>query len=140
MKRFRAFFTVAAIAAGLLCMFGCRTVEYITIPTEHTDTLYITKQQRDSIYMHDSIYMYEYHQGDTTYILRDRWHTKYIERATHDTTYVATHDTIPQPYPVEVEVPAQLSAWQRFRLSLGNVMLYALLIMAGMWLWRLWRK
>ena len=37
-----------------------------------TDTDYITKQQRDSFYLHDSIHIKE--RGDTVWI--ERWHTR----------------------------------------------------------------
>ena len=40
---------------------------------------------------------------------------------------------VPQPYPVEVEVPAPLTPWQQFRLSLANIMLFALALAAAIW-------
>ena len=119
---------LAAIVIILLVCYGCTTTRYVPVIEHRTDTVQITKQQRDSIWMHDSIYMHEYIQGDTTFILRDRWHTKYIESISHDTTYISKRDTIPQPYPVEVEVERQLTWWQKFRLSMANLILWFLLI------------
>jgi hypothetical protein len=52
---------------------------------------------------------------------------------------VATHDTIPQPYEVVKEVPAELSWWQRVRLWLGNAVMLALIGFVGYYGWRLWR-
>lgn len=112
----------------LFIFYGCTTTRYVPVIEHRTDTVQITKQQRDSIWLHDSIYMHEYQKGDTCYILRDRWHTKYIESISHDTTYVSHTDTIPQPYPVEVEVEKKLTWWQRFRLSMANIILWSLLI------------
>jgi hypothetical protein len=60
-------------------------------------------------------------KGDTLII--DRWHTKYVEKQIHDTTYIATHDTIPQPYPVEKKVPATLSWIQQAKQYLANLVL-----------------
>ena len=81
------------IAISLLA--SCRQVEYVTVEKVRTDTTYITKWQRDSVWLHDSIQVTE--KGDTVRI--ERWHTKYVEKQVHDTTYVATHDTIPDPFP-----------------------------------------
>lgn len=119
---------LAAIVIILLVCYGCTTTRYVQVIEHRTDTVQITRQQRDSIWLHDSIYMHEYIQGDTTFILRDRWHTKYIESISHDTTYISKRDTIPQPYPVAVEVEKQLTWWQKFRLSMANLILWFLLI------------
>lgn len=108
------------ILAAALLLTACKTRDRIVmVETVRTDTAYITRHQRDSIWLHDSIYMKEYMSGDTVYLLRDRWHTKYVEKQVHDTTYIATHDTVPEPYPVEVEVPAQLTWWQKMKMNLG---------------------
>ena len=109
----------------LALLSSCKQVEYVTVEKVKTDTTYITKWQRDSIWLHDSIHVKE--KGDT--VLVEKWHTKYVESIKHDTTYVATHDTIPDPFPVETikEVPAELNWWQRLRMWLGNMVLLALL-------------
>ena len=107
-----------------LLMAGCKTKErVVTVEKVRNDTTYITKHQRDSVWLHDSIHVTE--KGDTIRI--ERWHTKYVEKATHDTLYQATHDTIPQPYPVEKLVERELSWWQQTRMHLGE----ALLALAG---------
>ena len=122
---------------ALILLTGCKTRERIvTIEKVRTDTCYISWQQRDSIWLHDSVHVKEFMAGDTVYVLRDRWKTKYVEHQVHDTCYVATHDTVPQPYPVEVEVPARLSWWQRMRMQLGGALL---LLLAGGVVWRLVR-
>ena len=107
-----------------LLLVGCKTKErVVTVEKVRNDTTYITKHQRDSVWLHDSIHVTE--KGDTIRI--ERWHTKYVEKATHDTLYQATHDTIPQPYPVEKLVERELSWWQQTRIHLGE----ALLALAG---------
>lgn len=117
----------------MMIVSSCTTTRYVSVIQHRTDTVQITKQQRDSIWLHDSIYMHEYQKGDTCYIMRDRWHTKYIENILHDTTYISKRDTIPCPYPVEVEVEKKLTWWQRFRLSMANVILWVLLICGIAW-------
>ena len=115
------FYIVAFIIGIALCaLFGsCTTTEYVTVEKVKHDTTYVSKLQRDSIWLHDSIYVKEWMKGDTVYRDVDRWHTKYIEKQVHDTLYQATHDTIPQPYPVIKEVEKQLSKRQKMVFTIG---------------------
>lgn len=118
------------ILIAILLLTSCKSVEYVTVEKVRTDTTYITKQQRDSIWLHDSIHIKE--RGDT--MLIERWHTKYIEKVTHDTTYVATHDTIPQPYPVTQYVEKKLSWMQKSLMGVGLLALMALVVAIALWL------
>lgn len=131
------FFVLAFLIGLIICalLSSCSTTKVVEVEKVKTDTTYITKWQRDSVWLHDSIMVTE--KGDTIRI--EKWHTKYIEKQVHDTTYVATHDTIPQPYEVVKEVPAELTWWQRVRLWLGNAVLVALLGVVGYYGWRMWR-
>ena len=115
---------------------SCTTTEYVPVIEHKTDTLIQTNLQRDSIYVHDSIMVSQ--QGDTVRI--EKWHTKYVEREVHDTLYQAVHDSIPQPYPVIKEVPADLTWWQHFRISLANILLWVVGIVAVVTLVRWWLK
>ena len=129
---FGAFFYIAALVVGMLIclLFGsCKSVEYVFVPQTHTDTLIVTKVQHDSIYINDSTVITE--KGDTVTI--EKWHTKYVEKQIHDTTYVSKTDTIPKPYPVTKEVPAELTWWQQTRLHIANILMWALLIVCGWW-------
>ena len=129
---FGAFFYIAALVVGMLIclLFGsCKSVEYVFVPQTHTDTLIQTKVVHDSIYINDSTVITE--KGDTVTI--EKWHTKYVEKQVHDTTYVSKTDTIPKPYPVEKEVPAELTWWQQTRLHIANILLWALLIVGVGW-------
>lgn len=129
---FGAIFYIAALVVGMLIclLFGsCKSVEYVFVPQTHTDTLIQTKVVHDSIYINDSTVITE--KGDTVTI--EKWHTKYVEKQVHDTTYVSKTDTIPKPYPVEKEVPAELTWWQQTRLHIANILLWALLIVGVGW-------
>ena len=115
-------FCIVILVAVL--MAGCKTKErVVTVEKVRTDTTYITKHQRDSVWLHDSIHVTE--KGDTIRI--ERWHTKYIEKATHDTLYQHKTDSVPVPYPVEKLVERELTWWQQTRMHLGE----ALLAIAG---------
>ena len=106
-----------------LLLVGCKTKEkVVTVEKVRNDTTYIMKHQRDSVWLHDSIHVTE--KGDTIRI--EKWHTKYIEKATHDTLYQHKTDSVPVPYPVEKLVERELSWWQQTRLHLANIMLWLL--------------
>lgn len=134
------FFILISLFLLTLTLGSCTTTRIVEVETVRTDTIHLTHLQRDSIFRHDSIYLKEWMQGDTVFQWRDRWHTQYVEKKVHDSIYIATHDTVPQPYPVEVEVPAPLSWHQHLRLWLGNILLIALLLAAGYGAFRLWRR
>ena len=131
------FFVLAFLIGLIICalLSSCSTTKVVEVERVKTDTTYITKWQRDSVWLHDSIQVTE--KGDTVRI--ERWHTKYIEKQVHDTTYVATHDTIPQPYEVVKEVPAELSWWQRVRLWMGNAVLLAVIVFVGHWILKIYK-
>ena len=132
-------FLWGALACCLIAMcVSCTKTEYITVEKVRTDTAYITKHQRDSVWLHDSIRVTE--RGDTVRI--ERWHTQWRDRLRVDTVYRATHDTIPAPYPETEYVEKELSWWQRVRLWLGNVVLLALFGVAiyyGYRFYKVWR-
>ena len=136
LKRVIKYLIIWSVFLMLLAwLTSCTTTKVVEVEKVRTDTTYITKWQRDSVWLNDSIHVTE--KGDTVRI--ERWHTKYVEREKHDTTYVATHDTIPQPYEVVKEVPADLSWWQRVRLWLGNAVLLAVIGFVGYWIFRFYR-
>ena len=121
-----AIFAFMLIIVLIAMLTSCKT-RTVVVETVRTDTTYITKQQRDSIWLHDSVHVVEKQSGDTVYLLRDRWHTKYIESTKHDTIYQSRVDSIGVPYPVEVQVEKPLSWWQKIRMRMGDT----LAILAG---------
>lgn len=141
MKRPQVFFTTATLAALLLCLAGCKTKERVVmVETVRTDTTYITQQQRDSIYVHDSVYVSEQQTGDTITRTISKWSVKFRDRAVHDTIYKVRTDSVPYPVEVTEFVPAPLTWWQQTRLHLANIVLYALAIFAAVYGVRLWMR
>lgn len=114
------------LVAVLLCalLSGCTTTKYVPVPEYHTDTLIQTKVLKDSVWLHDSVYVHEYQKGDTIFSTTIKWSTKYVEREVHDTTHVSKTDSIPYPVEVVKEVPAKLTWWQQTRLHLANILLW----------------
>jgi len=124
-------FIVMLIVGLVLCaLFGsCTTTKYLPVIEHKTDTVYQNKVKHDSIWQHDSVQIMI--KGDSVTI--DRWHTKYVSKEVHDTTYISKTDSVPVPYPVEKLVPAELTWWQQTRLHLANIALWALLIAVVVW-------
>ena len=113
---------VMIIIALLFC--SCTKTEYITVEKVRTDTTYINKVQRDSIYLHDSTFVKV--AGDTVWI--ERWHTKWQNHLEHDTVYKARTDSVPVPYPVTKYVEKKLSWFQKTLIGVGILSIMALVI------------
>lgn len=119
------FILMIVLGLALCALLGsCTTTKYVQVPVVHNDTTIVTKHQRDSIWMHDSIMVSE--KGDTVRI--EKWHTKYIEKQVHDTLYQSKVDSVPYPVEVIKEVPAKLTWWQQTRLHLFNIIGIALAV------------
>ena len=122
------FILMIVLGLALCALFGsCTTTKYIQVPVVHNDTTIVTKHQRDSIWLHDSTYIKE--KGDTVRI--EKWHTKYVEKQVHDTTYIAKVDTIREVFTNEVEKP--LTWWQQTKMHIGAIALYLLALLAVIW-------
>lgn len=95
-----------------LVMCSCRSVQYVPVEVIKTDTTYINKIQRDSIYQLDSVYIRD--KGDTVLIIKTRY--LYRDRLVQDTVYMSKTDSIQVPYPVE----RKLTKWEQLRLDVGG--------------------
>lgn len=126
----------------LSALSSCKTRTVVmTVPEVRIDTVMITKWQRDSILLHDSVHVSEKTKGDTVWLEVSKWHTKYIEKVVRDTTYIATHDTIPMPYPVEVikEVEKDLNWRERIQMGVGKFAMWLLLACAALFIFKIAR-
>ena len=108
-----------AVLFVLFLLCGCRGVRYVPVETVVTDTTYINKVHRDSVYQRDSIYVHD--RGDTVTVYRDRY--VYRDKWRTDTLYVNRTDSIRVPYPVEKE----LTRWERFRLDVGGYAIFTVI-------------
>lgn len=107
----------------LVCvvMVGCRTLpEPVAVRVER-DSIYLSRVERDSVFVRDSVLIRE--KGDTVY--RDRWRVEYRERVLRDTAYIERNDTITNV----VEVERALSWWERTRMAAGDVALRLLVVL-----------
>ena len=120
-----AIMKLGVIVAVIWLLCSCKHIEYVSVPEVHTDTLYISKTQHDSVYVKDSVYLHEYTKGDTIFIEKMQWHTKWRERLLTDTIYRSKVDSVAVPYPVQV-VKTNYAGWWAF----GGLLLFIAAVVA----------
>lgn len=89
----------AAVLAMMVCLFICllcagcspRVVETVVV---RTDTLIQTKVKNDSVVMRDSVYVHEWMAGDTVFVEKVKWMTKWEKHLNRDTLYISMRDTV----------------------------------------------
>lgn len=105
------YFIAIILLTSAIC--SCRSVRYVPVETVRSDTLYVNRLLRDSVFVKDSVFVRE--KGDTVEVFRtlfvDRW------RDRTDTVRAVSTDTIRVPYPVEKE----LTRWEKAKLDIGGI-------------------
>ena len=117
MKRF----LIILICASLAAACSPRIIESVRTQIEYRDRI-----QRDSLYVHDSIYVHQHQKNDTVYLDKFVYKYAYKDRFVHDTTYIAHHDTTT----VVKEVPAKLTKMQQAKLDSYGILVILLLGLA----------
>ena len=111
----------------LLSFTGCKTKEYIKVPSVRTEYVCRTDTfaKLDSIYMKDSVYVFQ--KGDTVFhnklVYRDRYHKIYKVK----TDTIIKTDSVAVPYPIE----RQLTKNEQRLMSLGRCYIAFLFILAA---------
>lgn len=122
-----AVFTLMFTLAAILLFGGCKTI-YVPTPEYHEvhDTIIkkevVEKEVIKEVTVRDSVSFQV--KGDTIYLYRYRYerdHTyeKALQKKIDSLTNIK-RDSIPYPVPVDREVPAKLSNWQIFLITLGK--------------------
>ena len=119
--------TRAVVRAALTCLVlstaSCRTIKTVEVPVPVHDTTYITKTERDSVFVeHSTTY---YVKGDT--VFEQKTVTKYIEKTKTDTVrlYVEKPVEIVKTETKTVEKP--LNSLQKAFIVFGCLFLLSLL-------------
>lgn len=97
---------------------GCRTVHEVEVLERivaRTDTVRMVA--RDSVLVKDSVFVAQYAQGDTLYIVKDRWRTR--ERLRVDTVFRSKADTVVVRDSVRVSQPT-VSRRERLLANVGS--------------------
>ena len=113
------------VIINAILLASCKQAEYVSTERVRTGTLYQVKERRDSIKVHDSVYVKEFRKGDTVFVIRDRWKLRFRDCYRIDTVYKSRTDTLRVKERVEVEKPR--GAWERFATSMGNMFVLAFL-------------
>lgn len=131
--------TVILASLLLLLCVSCTTTKYVPVESVsyRTDTLHHYTHNRDSVWLHDSVYVAM--QGDTLRI--EKWRTKYQYKFVTDTLWRTKTDSVIVEVPYPVEKP--LTKWQQTKMDFGGIALgglFAAIAIAVVWLVRRFRK
>lgn len=126
---------ISSIIVNLLS--GCKSVQYVPMETVRTDSIYVDRYQRDSIYQRDSVYVDRWIAGDTVYQDKVVWKYVYRDKFKYDTVAILRSDTINVPYPVE----CKLNKWEQLKLNVGgwaiSIIIIIVLIVMGCMVYKL---
>ena len=110
---------------------GCKSVQYVPVETVRTDSVYVDRYQRDSIYQRVSVFVNRWMAGDTIYQDKVVWKYVYRDKVRYDTVSILRSDSVSVPYPVE----RKLTKWEQIRLDVGGwaigVVIITILIVIG---------
>lgn len=128
---------VIGCALAMWLLPGCTTTKYVPVTQTHTEHHWHT----DSVHQIDSVinekntiirevdsaamaqYGIQLKNAERAWLIETQSLRREIERLeSMSTTSDTLHDTIPQPYPVEVQVEKQLSWWQRTQMYAGDAL------------------
>lgn len=96
----------------VICLTSCRNIKYVPVETVKTEYKTRDSIRFDSIYEHDSIFLFV--KGDTVY--KEKYRYKYWYLTINKTDTVMLTDSVQIPYPVE----KQLTRWQQMKIELGG--------------------
>jgi len=88
-KRILLILMFVAFITFLLTFNGCKTVEKVEYVNNY-DTVYLSKVEKDSVYLKDSVYIYS--KADTVYYIKWKEKIKYLVKT--DTIFKASNDTL----------------------------------------------
>ena len=121
----------------LSSLAGCKSVQYVPMETVRTDSIYVDRYQRDSIYQRDSVFVNRWIAGDTIYQDKVVWKYVYRDMVKYDTVATLRSDTINIPYPVD----CKLSKWEQLKLNVGgwaiSIIIIIVLIVMGCMVYKL---
>lgn len=128
MDRLKGLFWGLLACVVLTLLFGCRSVRYVPVPSISVDSVYVDRFHRDSVYLHDSVFVNRWTQGDTVFVDKVVTKYKYKDRWRYDTVAVVRVDSVRVPYPVEKE----LSIWEMTKIVFCSPLVVSIvLITAG---------
>lgn len=145
----------AIVVAGLIgwLLMGCTTTKYVPVTETRTEHHWHTDsvRERDSTHTEretvirelDSAAMARYgiqiESNQRAWLVLQREMENRLRELEHKSAQRDTvRDSIPVPYPVIKEVPAELTWWQRARMYVGGFVIFGVVIFAAVKIF--WRK
>ena len=114
------------------CFTSCRNIKYVPVETVKTEYKTRDSIRFDSIYEHDSIFLFV--KGDTVY--KEKYRYKYRYLTINKTDTVMLTDSVQIPYPVE----KQLTRWQQMKIELGGWAVGVIIILSIVLMLKLFRN
>lgn len=124
MERIKGFLWGIMTCILISILTGCKSVQFVPVETVKTDSFYIDRFQRDSIYQRDSVFVNRWTAGDTVYQDKVVWKYVYRDKVKYDTVTTLRSDTVRVPYPVG----RRLTTWEQVRLNVGGWAIGAVII------------
>lgn len=115
-----------------ICLTSCRSIKYVPVETVKTEYKTRDSIRFDSIYEHDSIFLFV--KGDTVY--KEKYRYKYRYLTINKTDTVMMTDSVQIPYPVE----KQLTRWQQMKIELGGWAVGVIVILSIVLMLKLFRN
>lgn len=133
----------------VLSVVSCTTTKYVPVQQQHTEHHWhtdsiikrdsVVKESKTTVMQLDSAAMAKYgiqlKNTERAWLVKseemERTIQELLSRSEHKDT---VRDSIPVPYPVEKQVPAELTWWQQTRIKFANVMIYLAILIFVVWL------
>lgn len=111
----------------LLTLFGCRGYKVVESSHEavRRDTVFAVREKTDSIYFRDSIIVKEEVRGDTVFVEKTAWKTRYKTAIMTDTVYVARTDSTAVTQHVQEKEQPNRHTWLY---AVGLILLWVVLL------------
>ena len=137
--------TVIIICLLMAILSSCTTTKYVPVTETHTEHHWHTDtvRERDSTHTEretvirelDSAAMARYgiqmQANQRAWLVLQREMENRLRELEHRSAQRDTvRDSIPAPFPVEKQVPAQLTWWQQTRMHVGGIVIFGLIIFA----------
>ncbi|WP_196041023.1 hypothetical protein [Bacteroides finegoldii] len=130
MKRLLYILTIFLMSG--ICFTSCRNIKYVPVETVKTEYKTRDSIRFDSIYEHDSIFLFV--KGDTVY--KEKYRYKYRYLTINKTDTVMLTDSVQIPYPVE----KQLTRWQQMKIELGGWAVGVIIILSIVLMLKMFRN
>lgn len=130
MKRLLYILTIFLMSG--ICFTSCRNIKYVPVETVKTEYKTRDSIRFDSIYEHDSIFLFV--KGDTVY--KEKYRYKYRYLTINKTDTVMLTDSVQIPYPME----KQLTRWQQMKIELGSWAVGVIIILSIVLMLKLFRN